>query len=73
MEVLQRNQKYALERKFSNKSIKLLMTYVVLIYNVSRHFMGEDLADLSLKELQSVEQQIDSGLKLIRSRKVISL
>lgn len=35
--------------------------------------MGEDLADLSLKELQSVEQQIDSGLKLIRSRKVISL
>ncbi|KAH9722302.1 Agamous-like MADS-box protein AGL8 [Citrus sinensis] len=34
-----------------------------------KHFMGEDLADLSLKELQSVEQQIDSGLKLIRSRK----
>lgn len=73
MEVLQRNQKYAHERKFSNKSIKLLMKYVVLIYNISRHFMGEDLADLSLKELQSVEQQIDSGLKLIRSRKVISL
>lgn len=73
MEVLQRNQKCAHERKFSNKSIKLLMTYVVVIYNISRHFMGEDLADLSLKELQSVEQQIDSGLKLIRSRKVISL
>ncbi|KAH9722305.1 Agamous-like MADS-box protein AGL8 [Citrus sinensis] len=35
-----------------------------------KHFMGEDLADLSLKELQSVEQQIDSGLKLIRSRKL---
>lgn len=73
MEVLQRNQKYAHERKFSNKSIELLMKYVVLIYNISRHFMGEDLADLSLKELHSVEQQIDSGLKLIRSRKVISL
>lgn len=34
-----------------------------------KHFMGEDLTDLSLKELQSVEQQIDSGLKLVRSRK----
>ncbi|XP_021674876.2 truncated transcription factor CAULIFLOWER A isoform X1 [Hevea brasiliensis] len=34
-----------------------------------RHFMGEDLDTLSLKELQSVEQQIDSALKHIRSRK----
>ncbi|KAF2312883.1 hypothetical protein GH714_040941 [Hevea brasiliensis] len=35
----------------------------------SWHFMGEDLDTLSLKELQSVEQQIDSALKHIRSRK----
>uniref|UniRef100_A0A2P2JJB6 Truncated transcription factor CAULIFLOWER A-like isoform X2 n=1 Tax=Rhizophora mucronata TaxID=61149 RepID=A0A2P2JJB6_RHIMU len=34
-----------------------------------RHFMGEDLKSLSLKELQSLEQQLDSGLKQIRSRK----
>ncbi|KAJ9140579.1 hypothetical protein P3X46_031211 [Hevea brasiliensis] len=34
-----------------------------------RHFMGRDLDTLSLKELQSLEQQIDSALKHIRSRK----
>jgi len=32
--------------------------------------MGEDLDGLSLKELQSLEQQLDSSLKQIRSRKV---
>lgn len=32
--------------------------------------MGEELDGLSLKELQSLEQQLDSALKHIRSRKV---
>ena len=31
--------------------------------------MGEDLQSLSLKELQNLEQQLDSALKHIRSRK----
>ncbi|KAH7528899.1 hypothetical protein FEM48_Zijuj05G0126800 [Ziziphus jujuba var. spinosa] len=35
----------------------------------SWHFMGEDLDSLSLKELQNLEQQLDSALKHIRSRK----
>ncbi|XP_050221867.1 agamous-like MADS-box protein AGL8 homolog isoform X2 [Mercurialis annua] len=34
-----------------------------------RHFKGEELDTLSLKELQNLEQQIDSALKQIRSRK----
>ncbi|XP_030533669.2 truncated transcription factor CAULIFLOWER A-like [Rhodamnia argentea] len=34
-----------------------------------RHFMGEDLDSLSLKDLQNLEQQLDSALKHIRSRK----
>ncbi|KAK0585903.1 hypothetical protein LWI29_036047 [Acer saccharum] len=34
-----------------------------------RHFTGEDLDPLSLRELQSLEQQIDTSLKRIRSRK----
>ncbi|XP_011650331.1 truncated transcription factor CAULIFLOWER A isoform X2 [Cucumis sativus] len=34
-----------------------------------RHFMGEDLDSLSLKELQNIEQQLDSALKHIRARK----
>lgn len=35
-----------------------------------RHYMGEDLDSLSLKELQNVEQQLDTALKHIRSKKV---
>jgi len=32
--------------------------------------MGEDLASMSLKELQSLEQQLDTSLKNIRNRRV---
>lgn len=35
-----------------------------------RHYMGQDLDPLSLRELQSLEQQIDTSIKRIRSRKV---
>ncbi|KAK2663175.1 hypothetical protein Ddye_001749 [Dipteronia dyeriana] len=34
-----------------------------------RHFTGDDLDPLSLRELQNLEQQIDVSLKRIRSRK----
>ncbi|PHU23943.1 Agamous-like MADS-box protein AGL8 -like protein [Capsicum chinense] len=34
-----------------------------------RHYAGEDLDSLSMKELQNLEQQLDSALKHIRSRK----
>ncbi|XWS51258.1 hypothetical protein CRYUN_Cryun12cG0161200 [Craigia yunnanensis] len=33
-----------------------------------RHYMGEDLENLGLRELHNLEQQIDSALKHIRSR-----
>lgn len=32
--------------------------------------MGEDLESLSLKEIQNLEQQLDAGLKNIRTKKV---
>ncbi|CAA7030869.1 unnamed protein product [Microthlaspi erraticum] len=35
----------------------------------SWNFMGEDLDSLSLKELQSLEHQLDAAIKSIRSRK----
>lgn len=38
-----------------------------------RHFRGEDLDSLSLKDLQSLEHQLDSALKHIRTRKVHTL
>ncbi|KAB2073330.1 hypothetical protein ES319_A07G075100v1 [Gossypium barbadense] len=34
-----------------------------------RHYMGEDLENLSLRELQNLEHQLDSALKHILSRK----
>ncbi|GAB4845364.1 Agamous-like MADS-box protein ap1 [Ancistrocladus abbreviatus] len=34
-----------------------------------RHYMGEDLDNLRLKELQNLEQQLDNALKHIRSKK----
>lgn len=34
-----------------------------------RHYMGEELDSLSLKELQNLEHQLDSALKHIRSKK----
>ena len=43
------------------------LTYFPLL---CRHFRGEDLDSLTLKELQSLEQQLDSALKHIRTRKV---
>ncbi|KAL0430015.1 UNVERIFIED_CONTAM: Agamous-like MADS-box protein AP1 [Sesamum radiatum] len=33
------------------------------------HYMGEDLDSMSLKDLQNLEQQLDTALKNIRSRK----
>nr|BAB70749.1 putative MADS-domain transcription factor MpMADS15 [Magnolia praecocissima] len=38
-----------------------------------RHFTGEDLDTLSLKELQQLEHQLDAALKHIRSRRPIML
>ncbi|XP_020537425.1 truncated transcription factor CAULIFLOWER A isoform X2 [Jatropha curcas] len=46
-----------------------LKARVEVLQRNQRHFMGEDLDSLSLKELQNLEQQIDSALKHIRSRK----
>ncbi|CAN4086228.1 unnamed protein product [Withania somnifera] len=34
-----------------------------------RHYAGEDLDSLSMKELQNLEHQLDSAIKHIRSRK----
>ncbi|XP_018498760.2 truncated transcription factor CAULIFLOWER A isoform X1 [Pyrus x bretschneideri] len=46
-----------------------LKARVEVLQRNQRHYMGEDLQSLSLKELQNLEQQLDSALKHIRSRK----
>ncbi|XP_022137568.1 truncated transcription factor CAULIFLOWER A [Momordica charantia] len=46
-----------------------LKARVEVLQKNHRHFMGEELDSLSLKELQNIEQQLDSALKHIRARK----
>ncbi|KAK3039803.1 hypothetical protein RJ639_027116, partial [Escallonia herrerae] len=46
-----------------------LKSRIDLLQRNHRHYMGEDLDSLNLKEIQSLEQQLDSALKHIRSRK----
>ncbi|OAY47468.1 truncated transcription factor CAULIFLOWER A isoform X2 [Manihot esculenta] len=46
-----------------------LKARIEVLQRNQRHFMGEDLDNLSFKELQSVEHQIDSALKHIRTKK----
>lgn len=46
-----------------------LQARIEVLQKNERHYMGEDLDSLSLKELHNLEHQLDSALKHIRSRK----
>ncbi|KAJ0047719.1 hypothetical protein Pint_16290 [Pistacia integerrima] len=46
-----------------------LKARVEILQRNQSHFMGQELDTLSLKELQSLEHQLDSAVKHIRSRK----
>ncbi|KAI9170366.1 hypothetical protein LWI28_026860 [Acer negundo] len=46
-----------------------LKAKIELLQRNHRHYLGEDLDSLSLKEIQNLEQQLDTSLKHIRSRK----
>ncbi|PPR98872.1 hypothetical protein GOBAR_AA21790 [Gossypium barbadense] len=60
METLQRNLRYPQWLQISD-------TFKACIF---LHYEGEDIQNLSLRELQNLEQQLDSALKRIRSKKV---
>ncbi|KAK1436499.1 hypothetical protein QVD17_02279 [Tagetes erecta] len=45
-----------------------LKSRMEVLQTTQRHIMGEDLDSLSLKELQNIEQQLNTGLKRIRLR-----
>ncbi|KAL7190633.1 hypothetical protein ACSBR2_022838 [Camellia fascicularis] len=57
-----------LQGSWSMEYHKLTARIEVLQRNI-RHYVGEDLDPLSLRELQNLEQQIDTALKKTRSRK----
>ncbi|KAL3512998.1 hypothetical protein ACH5RR_025715 [Cinchona calisaya] len=46
-----------------------LKARIEVLQRNQKHYMGEDLDDLSLRELQNLEHQLDVALKHIRSRK----
>ncbi|CAK8537102.1 unnamed protein product [Lathyrus sativus] len=46
-----------------------LKAKIDLLERNHRHYMGEGLATMSLKELQCLEQQLDAGLKNIRTHR----
>ncbi|XP_018451393.1 transcription factor CAULIFLOWER isoform X2 [Raphanus sativus] len=46
-----------------------LKAKIELLERNQRHYLGEDLESISIKELQNLEQQLDTSLKHIRSRK----
>ncbi|CAL9115980.1 unnamed protein product [Musa textilis] len=64
-------------KSFFNVTINLhLITFTIdwfdalmLLCNVFRQLMGEELEALTLKELQQLERQLDTSLRLMRSRK----
>ncbi|KAE8686203.1 Agamous-like MADS-box protein AGL8-like protein [Hibiscus syriacus] len=59
---IEQNGNWTLERA------KLKARMEVLERN-KRHYMGEDLENLSLRQLQNLEHQLDSALKHIRSKR----
>ncbi|KAL0446983.1 UNVERIFIED_CONTAM: Agamous-like MADS-box protein AP1 [Sesamum latifolium] len=46
-----------------------LKARIELLQRNHRHYMGEELDSISMKDLQNLEQQLDTALKNIRSRK----
>ncbi|XP_044489839.1 agamous-like MADS-box protein AP1 [Mangifera indica] len=46
-----------------------LKSKIELLQRSQRHYLGEDLDSLSVRDIQNLEQQLDTALKHIRSRK----
>lgn len=50
-------------------SIFILITHIYL-FNIYRSLLGEDMGELSTKELERLEVKLDASLKKVRSSKV---
>ncbi|KAL9262583.1 Agamous-like MADS-box protein AP1-like protein [Drosera capensis] len=81
--ILERYERYSYaERQLNNNSndaeqsqehwtfdYAKLKAKIELLQRNHRHYLGQDLESLSMKELHNLEQQLDTALKHIRSRK----
>lgn len=71
LDALQKSQRYcrlALEYPYSVYNNAYWLN--ISMYSQLKALLGEQLDSLTIKELQQLEQQLDSSLKHIRSRKV---
>lgn len=59
-----------MDQRITTQKKKKMIDSLLTLFEFCRHYVGEDLDTLTLRELQSVEQQIDTALKRIRSKKV---
>ncbi|KAL8217616.1 hypothetical protein R6Q57_020989 [Mikania cordata] len=67
--ILERYERYShAEMQHTSDHVKL-NARIELLQKRERNLMGEGLESLSLKEIHSLEQQIDTGLKHIRLKK----
>uniref|UniRef100_A0A251S7E1 Putative transcription factor, K-box n=1 Tax=Helianthus annuus TaxID=4232 RepID=A0A251S7E1_HELAN len=78
--ILERYERYSYEERqlteseletqgrWNLESSKLRAKIEVLEKNI-RNYVGEDLEPLNLRELQSIEQQLETALKRVRTRK----
>lgn len=66
--LLANNSESPVQENWSLEYTKL-KARIDLLQRNHKHYLGEDLDSMSLKDLQNLEQQLDTGLKLIRSRK----
>ncbi|XP_057531133.1 truncated transcription factor CAULIFLOWER A isoform X1 [Amaranthus tricolor] len=78
--ILERYERYSFaERRLTSNDPDLQVNWTFdfaklkakldLLQRNHRHYLGQDLESLNMKEIQSLEQQLDSALKNIRSRK----
>jgi hypothetical protein len=76
LDALQKSQRYprlVQEDPYSGYDKIYWHWLTVSVYPNGRQLLGEQLSSLTIKELQQLEQQLDSSLKHIRSRKVNKL
>ncbi|KAJ7538450.1 hypothetical protein O6H91_11G048700 [Diphasiastrum complanatum] len=55
--------------QYWSREVMRMKQQIECSYQTQRHMMGEDLGHLPLKELQHLEQQLDTGLNRVRARK----
>ncbi|XP_047323111.1 agamous-like MADS-box protein AP1 [Impatiens glandulifera] len=77
--ILERYERYCYaERRLINDPVTMgdwslecskLKARIELLQRNHRHYMGEELDAMSMRELQNLEQQLDIALKHVRSRK----